>query len=217
MNLENMNNEFNLPRNYLSYSAWQLWQSDKTRFRNKYYLGIDTFETAETIYGKQIAKRLEDGEKIEGVEEYEKAEKSIKVELIPGLMLLGYLDGFTEENLKIVELKSGHADRKGKAPWDNLKVRRHKQLPFYCLLVQLKYGTYNPDVTLQWLETEFKSKEMEFDGHILTTQSRELELTGRVETFERHIEQWELDKMKEDIIRISLEISEDYTLWQKTN
>jgi len=178
-------------------------------------LGIDTFETAETIYGKKIAKSLEDGEKIEGVEEYEKAEKSIKVELIPGLTLLGYLDGFTEDTLKIVELKTGHTNKDGKAPWDKLKVQRHKQLQYYCLLVKLKYGTYNPDVTLQWLETEFAKDTMEFDGHILEGTTSRLELTGRVETFDRHIEQWELDKIQEEIIEVAKEISIDFTAYEQ--
>lgn len=207
---------YNLPRGYLSYSAFTLWQSDKDRFRKKYYLGEDDFQTAETIFGHQIAKKLEDGEKIEGVKEYEKAEKKIEVQLIEGLKILGYLDGFTEDTLKIVELKTGHVNKDGKAPWDNLKVRRHKQLVFYCLLVNLKYGKYNPDVTLQWLETEFKEDQIEFNGHILTAKSKTLELTGKIETFERHIEQWELDKLKEDIIKVAEEISNDYTLWQAT-
>lgn len=206
---------YNLPRGYLSYSAYSLWQSDKTRFRQKYYEGIDNFQTAETIFGHKIAKSLEDGQKIEGIKEYEKAEKKIEVELVEGLKILGYLDGFTEETLKIIELKTGHLDKNGKAPWDNLKVRRHKQLVFYCLLVNLKYGKYNPDVTLQWLETEFKREQIEFDGHILLGETKNLELTGRVETFDRHIEQWELDKMKEDIIRVALEISNDFTAYEQ--
>lgn len=207
---------YNLPRGYLSYSAFTLWQSDKNRFRNKYYLGVDDFQTTETIFGHKIARKLEDGEKIEGVKEYEKAEKKIQVVLDDGLKILGYLDGFTEDTLKIIELKTGHLDRKGKKPWDNLKVRKHKQLVFYCLLVKLKYGKYNPDVTLQWLETDFVKETMEFEGHILEAKSNKLELTGKIETFERHIEEWELEKMKEEIIRVAEEISEDFTLWQKT-
>ena len=207
---------YNLPRGYLSYSAFTLWRSDKNRFRNKYYLGIDDFNTAETIFGKKIAKTLEDGEKIEGVADYEKAEKRIEAKLEEGLKLLGYLDGFTEETLEIVEIKSGHLSKDGKVPWDRLKVRRHKQLPYYCLLVKLKYGKYNPLVKLQWLETQFLQETREFNGHILTAQTRKLQLTGRVETFEREIEEYELDKMTEEIILTAKEISEDYTLWQKT-
>lgn len=207
---------FNLPRGYLSYSAWQLWKSDKDRFRRKYYLNEDDFQTAETMFGHRIARELEDGKAIKGVEKYEKAEKKITTTLDNGLKLMGYLDGFTEDTLKIVEIKTGHLCRQGKAPWNNLKVRRHKQLVFYCLLVKLKYGTYNPDVVLQWLETEFVDKEIEFDGHTLTAQSRDLALTGRVETFERHVEEWELDTMLEEIISVAHEITEDFTVWQKT-
>lgn len=206
--------EFNLPRGYLSYSAFTLWRSDKNRFRNKYYLGLDSFETAETIFGHKIARSLEEGGLIKGVEKYEKAEKMIRVTLPEGFDILGYLDGFTEETLKIVEIKTGHLSKDGKVPWDRLKVRRHKQLVYYALLVNLKYGTYNPIVTLQWLETEFKDKQIEFQGHTLTAKTKNLELTGRVETFQREISPWELDKMLEEIILTAKEISDDYTLWQ---
>lgn len=192
-----------------------MWKSSKKNFRQKYYEKDFHFETAETIFGKEIAEKLENGEEvIEGVEKYETAEKRLKVVLTEGLPLLGYLDGFTEDTLKIVEIKTGHLSKQGKCPWDAVKVRKHKQLVWYTLMVKLEYGSYNPIVTLQWLETEFKKKSVEFDGHTLEATTRELGLTGKIESFDREMRDWELDKLKEDILLVAEEISNDYTEWQ---
>jgi hypothetical protein len=209
------NKQFNLPKPYISYSAFSLWQKDKGAFRRRYYLGEKSFETTETIFGKTIAEALEDGHKIPGIVHYEESEYRIEVELVPGLKLLGYLDGFNPSNNSIVELKTGHLSPDGKAPWDKVKVRKHKQLVFYTLLVKLKYGKVHQWTTLQWLETEFKNKTMEFQGHVLESKSRELELTGKVLTFKRRIAQWERDVLVAEIISAANEISEDYTTWLK--
>lgn len=210
--------KYNLPRGYLSYSAYTLWNQSKDRFARKYFLGEDDFSTAETEFGKKIAEQLET-ERDDEIIPYTHSEYDIKEELVPGLMLLGRLDGFDEDTLKVSEIKSGHRNKDGKAPWDRLKVRKHKQLPFYCLLVLLKFGKYNPDVTLQWLETEFKKDKIEFDGHVLEElgKGRKLRLTGYRETFDRHIEQWEIDNIKEDIILAAKEIHEAYEQFRKRN
>lgn len=202
--------KYNLPRGYLSYSAWQLWLQDKNRFRKKYYEGIDDFQTVETIFGKKIAKQLEKDGSIKG------SEYRISVKLNRDIKLLGYLDEFDEETLAITEYKTGHKNLKGQAPWNNLKVRRHKQLVFYCLLVKLKFKKYNPKVKLKWLETRFKKETREFAGHVITVQTRELELTGAVEEFDRRVANWELQNLKKEVILAVKQISEDYTSWQKT-
>lgn len=197
--------KYNLPKSYLSYSAFSLWEKDKDAFRRRYYENEKPFETSETIFGKTVHELLSpDGE------------KKIEVQLTPDLKLLGYIDSFNEEDLGIVDYKTGHLNPKGKAPWDRVKVQKHKQLVFYSLLVQLQYEKFNPIVKLEWLETRFKDKSVEFDGHMLVTKSRELELTGYKEMFERRIYKWELEKLKKEIKKVACDISDDYTIWQKT-
>lgn len=205
---------YNLPKGYLSYSAYIMWIRSKDSFRKKYYLGIDDFKNKETIFGKKIDKHLEEGGVIEGVEKYHSAQHQIEVEIEPGLKILGYLDDFDEETLSILEVKTGHTLKSGKAPWDNIKVRKHKQLVYYALLVYLKYGKYNPKVKLTWLETDFENTTYDFAGYKLSSDDKELKLTGKVETFERYIEQWELDRLKEDIKRVAKEITQDYESFQ---
>ena len=206
--------EYNLPRGYLSYSAWDLWCKSKEAFRRRYYENEKPFETPETAFGKKIAEMVENDEH-HGVLEiinYPKKEYEIDI-VVDDLRLLGRLDQFHDTELRIHEIKTGHRNPKGKVPWDTIKVRKHKQLVFYSLLVELKHGTVHPEVILQWIETKFSRKSVEFDGHVLTTKSKELELTGYIKTFKRRVHKWERIKMLKDIKQSAREISNDYTQW----
>lgn len=199
--------KFNLPKPYLSYSAFALWIKDKNAFRKRYYENVKPFETAETIFGKKVHEHLENTRI--------GREKRIEVELVPGLKLLGYIDEFNEETLEISDDKTGHLDAKGKPPWNAVKVRKHKQLVFYELLVLIAYGKFNPVTQLRWIETRFKVKNVEFDGHVLGGKTKELELTGREVTFKRRIYKWEIENLEKEIINAAEEISKDYTQWTK--
>ena len=201
--------EYNLPKKYLSYSAWNLWRTNKDEYRARYYEGKPSIETTETIFGKTIAKKLEDDEKIIG------SETRIELEIVPGLKLLGYLDAFDEETYSITEYKTGHLSKDGKEPWSQIKVEKHKQLDWYSLLVKEKYGKVNNTVKLIWLETEFVKESREFGGHILEGETRVLRLTGKERTFRRIIVEWQRKKIKEEIINAAKAISEDYTVWQQ--
>ena len=202
---------YNLPRGYLSYSAYSLWKSSKDQYRKRYYLNEPSFQSAETVFGKKVHEKFEKDDYVVG------SETMIEVDLTPELKLLGYIDSFNIDNLSFVDYKTGHLSKAGKVPWDNLKVRKHKQLVFYSLLIRIKYGSYNKKAQLHWIETEFTKETREFDGHILEATSRKLGLTGREEVFNREIAEWELDLLKEDIISVAEAISEDYTLWQNQN
>lgn len=202
---------YNLPKPYLSYSAWNLFKTNKDEFRARYYEGKPSMITPEILFGKKIAKELEDDDKIVG------SETRIEIEITPGLKLLGYLDGFDEDTFAITEYKTGHLDVKGKVPWTQVKVQKHKQLDWYSLLVKTKYKKVNPIVTLVWLETEFIKDTVEFAGHKLEGVTRKLQLTGKEKIFKRRIVEWERKKIKEEIISVAKAISEDYTTWEKTH
>lgn len=188
----------------LSWSGYNMWLSGQDNYRKRYYKNEKPFENPETIFGKKIAKTLEEDESIKG------SETRIDLILKNGLKLISYLDGFDEDTFSITEYKTGHKDKNGKVPWDNAKVAKHKQLDFYSMMVKKKYGKVNNKVKLVWIETQFKNKEIEFDGHILSSKSRELELTGFQKEFTRIIYQWERDKIEKDIIRVAEEIHNDF-------
>jgi hypothetical protein len=214
--------QYNLPKKYLSYSSWSLWKKNKDAFRRKYYLNEPSFETVETIFGKKIAKMLEDKEAIKlhpilsNVFHYPLVEYPIDI-IIEDIPIKGYIDTFDDKLLYFREYKTGHLGRDGKFPWDSVKVSRHDQLPFYSFLIEEKFGEVNNTTHLDWIETKWREKSMDFSGHTLVAESRELELTGKIETFKRIIYKWERKLIKEDIIKVAKEISEDYTNFLKTN
>lgn len=200
-----------LPRKYLSYSAFSLWKSSKDAFRRRYYLNEEIFSTLQSEFGKAQHERMEANPDVKGSE--------TKIDCTcDGIPLLGYVDSLDPDTLKIIDFKFSHLSKTGKEPWDIVKVRKHQQFPFYCLIVKEKYGKYNPEVELHWHETKFKDNTVEFDGHILTSDKRtEMEVTGNVKIFKRNIEEYELENIKNEIIKVTREISNDYTLWKSTN
>ena len=211
--------KYNLPRNYLSYSAYKMWCSSPKSYRKRYYLNETPFRTPQTDFGRLIGNVVE-------TEDYSKdpvlskivnySEKEYKIEtMLDDLPLLGYLDQLNLEDLAIMEMKTGHRSKTGKAPWDRLKVRKHEQLVFYCMLIELMHGKYNPDVILQWIETEKVSEVKDERGHVLMEQVARIEMTGVIETFERTVGEWEVEAMKTKVLIVAQEISEDYTEWQK--
>lgn len=205
---------FNLPKSHFSYSAYTLWLKDKNAFRRKYYENEKPFETVETIFGKKIATELQELKKIEGLVVYPEPEHKIEVDF-RGLKLLGYIDSFWLDRYKFREYKTGHKSADGKVPWDIVKVKKHVQLVWYSLLIELRYGLVDNECHLDWLETAFRKKTKDFDGHELETESRELYLTGQIKTFKRKIFKWEREKLKREIIKVALEISQDYETYQR--
>lgn len=208
----------NLPKPYLSYSAWSLWKKDKASFRRRYYEGEKGFETKETIFGKEIAKLLESDDVkhhpvLSKVPRYAISEYEIKTEY-KGIKILGYIDSFDPVEFAFLEYKSGHASKDGKPPWDVVKVQRHEQLVFYNAFIRLMHGKAKRKCKLVWIETELANKTSMFKGIKLTSSRKEVRLTGRVEIFERTIFKYETDRLLKDIVKVAKEISDDYTEYQ---
>lgn len=205
-----------LPRPYISYSAWKLWRTSKTQYRKRYYENEKSFETIETIFGKKIADLLETNDpSVAHIPNYAGKERKVEKE-IEGTMVMGRLDGFNEEKIKFLDHKSGHADKDGKPPWSRLKVHKLDQLPFYSMLLKEIHGRVENVCHLIWIETAFKDKTIEWNGHTLKTQSRELIMTGRVKKYRRVIREWERKRIKEDLLKAINEIKSDYENWKKS-
>lgn len=214
-----------LPKSYLSYSAIDLWCRDKQAYRLRYYLGEPFLSTPYTEFGNLIGGALERREwdhpalaPVRGkVPQGTHPEHKLEVE-IAGVPILSYLDDFHLQTYSIEEYKTGIRDKSGNAPWDRVKVRKHKQLTLYTLMVKNKYGNWNPDIQLTWMETEWARvcQSVAFGAGTIEECQLGLRLTGHVETFKRTIAPWELDRMEKFIRDTAEEISEDYKLWKKT-
>lgn len=210
-----------LPKPYLSYSQFSLWRKNPAGYRKRYYQGGPSFENAETVYGKGIHEQLEDRDGLlkdhpilSQVMRHNVPEHAIEVE-IGGVPVFGKIDSYDDELYSFIDFKTAHAKSNGDAPWNKLAVQKHDQLPWYSLMIKEKEGKVQNRCHLIWIETAFQKKEIEFDGHVLESDSRDLELTGRIETFHRDIAEWERKKMKELLITTAHEISEDYQAYTR--
>lgn len=215
-----------LPKKYLSYSAMDLWLRDKEEYRKRYYMNAPYFSTPYTEFGNLVGGALERREwnhpvlaPVRGkVPQGTHPEHKLEVE-IAGVPILSYLDDFHLQTYAIEEYKTGIRDANGKPPWDRVKVRKHKQLTLYTLMVWRKYGCFNEKIQLTWMETAWGwvNNEVEFGGTIIKQAEKSLYLTGHAETFPRIIREWELLRMEQIIRTVAEEISEDYKLWQKNH
>lgn len=206
---------YNLPKPYLSPSQYVLWKSSPAQYTKQYFQGQKSFQTKFTAFGTE-----QHAEKEKEIGEW-KNEHRIECTLDCGLKLLGQLDRF-QDDLKIIDYKYSKRNAKGQSPWDKVKVRQHVQFPFYNLMVREIHGTYNKISELHWYETELideESKTYEYQGHVLKDSSPQKKLVSNKPPviIPRIIEDWELDKMKDDVRRIAREISEAYIVYKKQN
>lgn len=210
-----------LPKDYLSFSALSLWQRDPDTFRRRYYEGEPYITTPYTKFGNKVGDALETGnffdQTLEKVPRLSSPEHKIEVS-IAGVPFLMYLDSYEPDDYSILEYKTGILGRDGRKPWDRVKVRKHIQLPIYTLGVKLKYGDYNPNIKLIWMETKWSTidEELKFQNKVFKERCKGLKLTGHIETFDRTIQAWELDRMEELIRTTAENISQDYKRWKKT-
>ena len=197
----------------LRYSAFDTWMKSPHAYRERYYGGA-SFVTPETIFGNEMHKIMEKESTYKAhpilsqLPRYSKSEKEIIID-IGGVKIGGRIDSFDPKDLKFVDYKFGHRNKDGKPPWDAVKVAKHRQLVFYSILIESKYGKVARHSNLVWIETRWKEPMM-FHNVMLNSQSKELELTGEFKVFKRMITKWEKEKMIEDIIRVAHEINEDF-------
>lgn len=202
-----------LPKPYLSYSARELWLRSKDQYRKRYYLGEEGPASPEMLFGKRIAKLLEEHPNdplVAHIPRYTVAEYKIETE-IDGVPTLAFLDSFEPDTLQFLDHKTSRKTSAGKDPWDRVRVAAHEQLPFYSMLVKHEHRAVHPVAKIVWIETEF---DKQTHKGILAT-NRKMKLTGRVEVFERRIAEWERKRQRTLHREVAEAISEDYQLWKK--
>lgn len=193
-----------------------MWLRSKETYRKSYYQDGRSFSTKETIFGKNIASELEketvDDPNLAKVPRFSHPEYKLDLE-IDGVPFIGFIDSFDPEGKAFREYKTGHRNKKGKSPWNIHKVYNHLQLPLYSLSIQKLFGEVQDKCYLDWIETDWHEKTIEFEGHTLSCGEKELHLTGYIETFERVITQKERDDTAKLLVTVAQEISDDYELY----
>ena len=187
-----------------------LWLRNKDQYRSLYYEDGPKFENAEMIFGKKVAKMLEDGVKdpvLDRVPRYKHMEYRFQLP-VNGVPFLGVADSFSKHLKKIIEYKTG------KIAWNRSKVHKHDQLVIYSLLAKLKHGRVHSQTRLVWIETEYKKQMIQVGSRMLECDG-ELGFTGKIKVFKRNITEKERRNMACMIERVATEISEDYTKYEK--
>jgi hypothetical protein len=134
----------------LSWSQLSAFEYSKSDWYDKYILGIETPPNPEMVFGKKLAKSIEDGKPLAPVTLLPKCEHKFEF-FWEGIKCIGFADGFdpkTKRNL--IEYKSGVKS------WDYKRVRDHGQIDFYLL------GNYQTDKVkpeevecfLEWIPTK---------------------------------------------------------------
>ncbi len=205
-----MKQELCLPKKYLSYSQMRLWLEDKNKYRDKYYRDIMEKGGKEMWFGSEVAKGLEDKTLVvPGLILYPEPEHRINYD-IDGVPVTAYIDQYDPGMHRFRETKTGRLRPNGAPRWTQIEVDNHMQLDVYSLMIQVAHGWVEDECWLDWLHTRPKMNRMEFDGHVLESEGRGMELTGEVTSFKRVIQQKERDRMRAIIVSIAQEISSDY-------
>src|SRR5574343_114539 len=169
-----------LPRGYLSYSAIALYEKNKPAYREKDYFGASSFSNKETRFGSKIHKLIEtepDHPWIRHIPRFDTPEYAIDIE-IDGIRVKGQIDSFCSKSGNFREYKNGHTTSKGEVPWNDLKVRKLDQLPWYAMLLDNlpnNYYTGYRTAYLDWIETEQYTPKEEFGGVVIQGVDQELQ------------------------------------------
>lgn len=197
-----------LPRGYLSWSQVTCWKSSQDRYRREYFEKSSKLDTKFLRFGKVIAKMIEDGTHhtiLPSLVVYDEKEYKIESRIRHVVPVLSYLDGYDPAFNIFGEYKTGKLDKKGNPPWSLAKVQKHDQLTFYAMALRIETGHMPEWCELHWIETMEDVPKSSFFGN-----DAKIRTTGRIETFRRHFDPRELDRMEEEIVRVALEISEAY-------
>lgn len=201
--MENLQEKLILPKPHLSWSQLSCWISNPARYRKEYFENGEKLNSKYLSFGKTIAKLIEEGkhkELLPDLDVYDTPEHEIKCNVL-GVPVLSYLDSWDSKNNVFLEYKTG------KIAWTKAKVQKHDQLVFYATALKWSTGKIPFHCDLIWIETKEGSNEVE---DFWRSNEKEVQLTGRVISFHREIDEREVDRMERLIIKVATEISEAY-------
>ena len=160
-----------MPRQYLSWSQLDLFERNPEKYKQTYLFG-ERFTSHNMELGGRVASALEHNDSegdvaiqhiLNFMPAYPLREHEIRAEF-EGIPLMGKLDGFDPEGLRIGEYKTG-------VKWTQGMVDKSGQLTFYTILAWKKYGKLPNDIKLHWAQTEY-------DGNGI------IRLVGDIRTFQ---------------------------------
>ena len=157
-----------LPKEHLSVSQINLWESDPIAYQKKYFIGIPDPPSPFLEFGKQFAKDIEDY--AAGVQrDFNFPEGFLDMTLIyphveyklehdfGDFKMLGYIDNCSKDFEMVIDFKTGTA------PWSTQRLQESLQMQTYSLILWYKFGVMPTSVISYW-KTKLRGKTLSWAG-----------------------------------------------------
>lgn len=193
-----------LPKEHLSVSQINLWESDPIAYQKKYFIGIPDPPSPFLEFGKQFAKDIEDY--AAGVQRdfnfpegfldktliYPHVEYKLEHDF-GDFKMLGFIDNMSKDYELVVDFKTGTA------PWSTQRLQESLQMQTYSLILWYQFGVIPTSIISYW-KTKLKGKTLSW--------------TGEHESFMYVFNTEELTATEARIRKAAEEISEAYERYQ---
>ena len=193
-----------LPKEHLSVSQINLWESDPIAYQKKYFIGIPDPPSPFLEFGKQFAKDIEDY--AAGVQRdfnfpegfldktliYPHVEYKLEHDF-GDFKMLGYIDNMSKDYELVVDFKTGTA------PWSTQRLQESLQMQTYSLILWYKFNVIPTSIISYW-KTKLRGKTLSW--------------TGEHESFMYVFNTEELAATEARIRKAAKEISEAYERYQ---
>ena len=164
-----------LPKEHLSVSQINLWESDPIAYQKKYFIGIPDPPSPFLEFGKQFAKDIEDYSKLFSSKEitperefnfppnfleitllYPHVEYKLEHDF-GDFKILGYIDNCSKDFEMVIDFKTGTA------PWSTERLQQSLQMQTYSLILWYKFGVMPTSVISYW-KTKLRGKTLSWAG-----------------------------------------------------
>ncbi len=157
-----------LPKEHLSVSQINLWESDPIAYQKKYFIGIPDPPSPFLEFGKQFAKDIEDY--AAGVQRdfnfpegfldktliYPHVEYKLEYDF-GDFKMLGFIDNMSKDYELVIDFKTGTA------PWSTQRLQESLQMQTYSLILWYQFGVIPTSVISYW-KTKLRGKTLSWDG-----------------------------------------------------
>ena len=157
-----------LPKEHLSVSQINLWESDPIAYQKKYFIGIPDPPSPFLEFGKQFAKDIEDY--AAGVQRdfnfpegfldktliYPHVEYKLEHDF-GDFKMLGFIDNMSKDYELVIDFKTGTA------PWSTQRLQESLQMQTYSLILWYKFGVIPTSIISYW-KTKLRGKTLSWAG-----------------------------------------------------
>ena len=202
-----------LPKEHLSVSQINLWESDPIAYQKKYFIGIPDPPSPFLEFGKQFAKDIEDYSKLFSSKEitperdfnfppnfleitllYPHVEYKLEHDF-GDFKMLGFIDNMSKDYELVVDFKTGTA------PWSTERLQNSLQMQTYSLILWKQFGVIPTSVISYW-KTKLRGKTLSW--------------TGEHESYMYVFDLKELEDTEARIRKAAKEISEAYERYENS-